>query len=62
MTMKLYQDLHATLDVRLLAAMRKAARAHRSVRAAAAAIGMPKSTFHDVATRHRIPVGGKAAR
>jgi len=59
---KLYPDIKATLDVKLLAAVRKAARSHRSVRAAAASIGMPRSTFWDTTQRYGIAVGRKAAR
>jgi len=55
--MKVYPDLKATLDVKLVAAVRRAARTHRSVREAAAALGMPKSTFWDVTQRHGIHVG-----
>jgi hypothetical protein len=40
---KLYQRLFRDLDV----AIKRAYRKHKTVRAAAAALGMPRATFHD---------------
>lgn len=45
--MKLYQRI----QLELVRAVRRAYRKHGAIRAAAAALGMPRSTFHEYLTR-----------
>lgn len=45
-----YERINARHRKLLCRAVRAAWREHRNVRAAAHAIGMPRSTFHDLAT------------